>query len=67
MLKERLSLSTLSVDLVDADLLVPRRDCEMVGDGRESKVGNAVFWRVVELNIFAEIAQGVRCARGAWS
>lgn len=67
MLKERLALSSLCVDLVNADLLVPGRDREVVGDWREREVGNAVFWWVVEGDVFAEIAQGIGRARSAWS
>lgn len=67
MLKERLALSSLCVDLVNADLLVPGRDREVVGNWREREVRNAVFWWIVEGDVFAEIAQGVGCARSAWS
>lgn len=66
MLEKSLSLSSLSVNLVNADLLVPRRDREMVGNWREGEVRDAVFWWVVECNILAEVAQCVRRAR-SWS
>lgn len=45
MVEESLSFAlTLVVNLVDADLLIPRGDSEVFTDGGEAKVGDAVVW-----------------------
>lgn len=50
---------TLFVDLVDADLLVPRSYREMFACGRKSKIRDAIFGRRVERYIFGNIACSV--------
>lgn len=63
MLKHSLSFSSIWVDLVDADLLVPGCDRKMVGDWRERDMRDAILWWVVQSNIFAEVAESVGGAR----
>ena len=63
MLKESFPLAlALFVDLVDADLLVPRGDCQMVTCRRETQIRDAVLWGRVQCDIFGDITGGVGLA-----
>ena len=67
MLEESLSFAlALLVDLIDADLLIPRGDGEVFTGGREAKVGDAVLWGLIERDILGDVARsvGLACRRG---
>lgn len=57
----------LLVDFVDADLLVPRCDCQMIRGGREAEIRNTVLRRLVQGHVLGDVARGVgltrRCGR----
>lgn len=58
-LEQRLALSvSILIYFVYAHFLIPTRDCEVIGDGTETNVGYAVFWRARNLDVFRQVALG---------
>lgn len=60
MLEKSLSFTlSLLIDLIDPDLLVPRRDGKVFTGGRETHIGDTVLGRRIEGDILGDIACGV--------
>lgn len=70
MLEQSLSFTlSLLIDLINPDLLIPRRDSKVFTSRRETHIGDTILRRRIESNILRDIARGVglscRCRRSA--